>query len=122
MSDINEKILKAMQEEQANDYVPEDQANIFSLIRQSFKGVFRFMAIAATLLMLLFAGLSVYCGYHMLDVADAGGKIEWATGALAAFMVFVALRLWFFMEINRLSVLREIKRVELQVALLADRS
>ena len=29
-------------------------------------------------------------------------------------------RLWFFMELNRLSVIREVKRVELQVSLLAE--
>ena len=37
---------------------------------------------------------------------------------LAFFLIVVVLRLWYFMELNRLSIRREIKRVELQVSLI----
>lgn len=121
MSDINAKILKAMQENLENEQVPEDQGNMFKLVKASFKGTFRYTVIVVIVFQTLFAGLSAYCGYQMLNIEAISGKIEWATGAIAAFIVFALLRLWFFLELNRLSVLREIKRVELQVALLASR-
>ena len=51
---------------------------------------------------------------------DIGLKINWLAGTLSTVVAFAIARLWFFMELSRLSVIREIKRVELQVSLLAE--
>lgn len=117
MNDVNKKILDAMQQEQ--EEVSEEQANVLQLIGRSFRGTFKFTAIAIITLQLIFAGLTIYCGYQMFAEPIAGNKLHWQLGALISFIIFVAMRLWMFMELNRLSVLREIKRVELQLALLA---
>jgi hypothetical protein len=39
---------------------------------------------------------------------------------LSTVVAFAIARIWFFMELNRLSVIREVKRVELQISLLAE--
>jgi Na+-driven multidrug efflux pump len=69
---------------------------------------------------LIFAGLAIYCAYHLVNEMDIGLKINWLAGTLSTVVAFAIARIWFFMELNRLSVIREIKRVELQVSLLAE--
>ena len=109
-----------MKEHPDDNYIPEDEADVLRLIGRSFKGMFRITLAVVVLLQVVFAGLAIYCAYQMLNIDDIGTKIHWASGAIATFIVFGLLRIWLFMELNRLSVLREMKRVELQIALLAN--
>lgn len=121
MNDINEKILRTLQEEVRVDQPSEDQLTIFGMLWRSFRGPFRWMAAVVVLLVIIFSGLALYCGYMMLNAPSVDLRINWLAGLIIAFVVVVVLRLWFFMEMNRLSVLREIKRLELQVSLLSNR-
>jgi hypothetical protein len=120
MKNINQKILEALKDDKAAHEFSEEQANALQLIGQSFKGTFRLTFIVIVTLQLIFAGLAIYCAYYLVNEVDIGLKINWLAGMLSAVVVFAVARLWFFMELNRLSVIREIKRVELQVSLLAE--
>ncbi|GAB2677806.1 DUF6768 family protein [Aliiglaciecola aliphaticivorans] len=120
MSDINQKILAAMQQESAAEKVSEQQANTLQLIGRSFKGTFKFTAIAVITLQIVFIGLTVYFGINLFAEQRADIKLHWLLGSLISFIIFAAMRLWLFMELNRLSVLREVKRVELQLSLIAN--
>ncbi|MBZ0171437.1 MAG: hypothetical protein K8E66_03575 [Phycisphaerales bacterium] len=47
--------------------------------------------------------------------------IGWGLGFLMAMIAVSMMKTWYFMEMNRNCVLREVKRVELQIARLAER-
>jgi len=119
MSDLDEKILKAMKENASNLPDSPEETYVPGLIKQSFKGAFRITFIFIVIFMLIIAGVGAYCAWEMYSTQDIGSKINWLTGCIAAMVAFAIARLWFFMELNRLSVIREIKRVELQLAVLA---
>ena len=120
MKNINQKILEALKDDTAANEFSEEQANSLQLIGQSFKGTFRLTFVVIVTMQLIFAGLAIYCAYHLVNEMDIGLKINWLAGTLCTVVVFAIARIWFFMELNRLSVIREIKRVELQVSLLAE--
>jgi heme/copper-type cytochrome/quinol oxidase subunit 3 len=122
MKNINQKILEALNDDSAAHEFSEEQANALQLIGQSFKGNFRLTFVVIVTMQLIFAGMAIYCAYHLVNELDIGLKINWLAGTLSAVIVFAIARLWFFMELNRLSVIREIKRVELQVSLLAEQT
>ena len=119
MNELDQRILNEVKAE--IDQKSEDEINIFSQLRRSFRGPFRITALFVILFQLVFAGLSIYCAYQMLQISEVGSKVEWATGTIAAVIIFGLLRLWLFMELNRLSVIREIKRSELRIALLEEK-
>lgn len=120
MKNINQKILEALKDDKAAHEFSEEQANALQLIGQSFKGTFRLTFAVVVTLQLIFAGLAIYCAYNLVNEMDIGLKINWLAGTLSTVVAFAIARLWFFMELSRLSVIREIKRVELQVSLLAE--
>ena len=117
---INQKILEALKDDTTAHEFSEEQANALQLIGQSFKGTFRLTFVVIVTIQLIFAGLAIYCAYHLVNELDIGLKINWLAGTLSTVVAFAIARIWFFMELNRLSVIREIKRVELQVSLLAE--
>ena len=121
MNDINKRILKALEDDMPDNPLPEADATAIGLIRSSFKGTFRYTMIFIVILQLCFAGLGIYCAYHMFGTDNLGLKIEWFSGLVAAVIAFAIARVVFFMELNRLSLLREMKRMELQIAFLSKK-
>ncbi|MDP1932115.1 MAG: hypothetical protein Q8L60_11715 [Gammaproteobacteria bacterium] len=121
MSDLNKKILDAMRNSKDDLAATDDDGGIFKLIALSFRGQFRYTVMFVMLLVVVFLSLAAYCAWQMLATPDVGAKVEWLAGLLVSFIIVGLLRLWYFLELNRLSIVREVKRVELQVALLAER-
>ena len=121
MKNINEKILDAIKEDQSGSKLPESEATAIGLIRQSFTGTFRITFVFIVILQLVFGGLAIYCAYQMFSVDVTNLKIEWLSGAIAGLLAFAIARLFFFMELNRLSLLREMKRLEMQIAFLSEK-
>jgi uncharacterized membrane protein (DUF106 family) len=120
MKNLNQKILEALKDDPAAHEFSEEEANGLQLIGQSFKGTFRLTFVVIVTMQMVFAGLAIYCAYHLVNEMDLGLKLNWLAGTLSTVVAFAIARIWFFMELNRLSVIREIKRVELQVSLLAE--
>ncbi|MEM7279115.1 MAG: DUF6768 family protein [Pseudomonadota bacterium] len=122
MNDIDAKILAAMQsetEESLSQY--EEELGLFGLVGESFKGALRWVVFVAFALILIFIGLGVYCAFNFVHATDLAVKLNWFGASALAFLIVIVLRLWYFIELNRLSLRREIKRVELQVALIGNK-
>ena len=120
MDQINQKLLDAIKEN--NEEIPEsseENANALQLIKHSFKGTFRLTFMAVLTIQLVCVGFGFYFGYHMLYEPELSMQINYLAGAILSAMAFAIARLFFFMELNRLSVIREVKRVELQLAVIA---
>ncbi len=69
----------------------------------------------------LFAA-ACYCGWRMTHSDEVGQAIGWATGTVASLIGLALVKIWFWMELQKNTIVREIKRVELQVASLASRT
>jgi len=121
MNDLNKKIHNAIEEDMSDAPLPEADATAIGLIRSSFKGTFRYTMVFVVILQMCFFALGVYCAYQMFGTDNISLKIEWLTGVLAAIVAFAVARLWFFMELNRLWLLREMKRMEVQIAYLSKK-
>lgn len=122
MGNIDEKILEALNSEDKevmDNYGQE--LGFFGLIAESFRGKLKAIVIVVFICILIFAVMLFYCAINFFSVDDIGMKLNWLAGGLTALIVIGLLRLWYFMELNRLSVIREVKRLELQISLLAKK-
>lgn len=97
------------------------EPGLFGLIAESFRGKLKAMVFTVFALVLIFAVILVYSAIQFFSVEDISMKLNWLAVGLTALIVIGLLRLWYFMELNRLSVIREVKRLELHIALLVKR-
>ena len=122
MNNIDDKILEALsaedQEVMAN-YGKE--LGLFGLMAESFKGKLGFMRIAVIIMILALAVLLFHSAFKFFSVEEIVSKLEWLAIGLSALIVVAYLRLWYWLELNHLSTIREVKRLELQVSLLAKK-
>ena len=122
MSKIDELIGRALTEEDrallASHAEPGYFKQAFGLFRGPMGGIMWLVYFAAGLAFL--GGL--YAVWHMFGASDALAAVKWGVGSLFLFQVTTMCKTFMgsHMEANRL--LRELKRLELQISLLRDRS
>ena len=122
MNKIDDMIGKALTEEDrallANHSEPGYLAQAFGIFRGPMAGIMWMVNVASGVA----AIAALYAIWRMVGSPEVLMAVKWGVGALALFQVtslcktFMANR----MEANRL--LRELKRVELQVAMLRDKA
>lgn len=65
--------------------------------------------------------LLFYCAWQFFNAVTFEREILWAGAGLVCVLIILAMKLWYFMELNRRAFIHEIKRLELQVSLLAEK-
>ena len=121
MNSIDQRIQAALSDEDKIliDQYREDQ-NIFSDIAISFRGVRGFIVSILWIMVLVLTVLFGFCAIKFFNADLIESKITWLGCGLVAAISIIACKLFYFMDMNRTALMRELKRLELQVSLLSD--
>jgi hypothetical protein len=119
---IDERIRNELHDQgSAVDDLKLDEKGLFAMLFRVFTGgLARWAAFAMALTLVLF-GLTLWCGYQFFTAAGVDDRVFWGVLAVAAFHGLSMFKMWFFMEMNRHSLTREVKRVEIALARLSER-
>ena len=90
------------------------------MIRDTFKGKNRWLSVLVFIYIFLFFGLSIYCAVEFFSATEVKHWIAWAIGFLFCQLTVCMLKIWYWMEMQKNSLTREIKRLELQIVHLVD--
>jgi len=116
MPDLDREIEEALD---AEDRALFSELGEQGLIAQGFsvyKGKQGWIAVVSTIVIFLLAAGAIYSGWKYFQIGDGVEAMKWGVACLylALMVAFMKMWLWLRMESNR--VIREIKRVELQIA------
>jgi hypothetical protein len=81
-----------------------------------FRGRRAAIHIAAAVVTFALFAVCVYAAVRFFGVSSLDGKVLWSTLFLASLIWVLALKVYFWIQMMRNAVLREVKRVELRVA------
>ncbi|MTI20675.1 hypothetical protein E1176_06550 [Fulvivirga sp. RKSG066] len=119
--EIDKVIHDALNREEAEFY---DQLGEQSLLEMSLgvfqgknKGIYILTIIVSVL---LFAGF-VYCAIQFFQTENTREMIIYGAIAFYCILSVTAVKLWHWMQMNTNQVLREMKRLELQISALASK-
>ena len=111
--------LDAEADEALNDL--RQHESLFSLIRDVMHATSMRLTVFAYFIMLFCTAWSVFFAVRFFQAESTQSMIAWAIGFHIAFFSIGMIKLWFYAMANRNTILREIKRVELQIAHLSER-
>jgi len=119
---IDEKI-KAELENEANelDKILVDDQGVFDMLKGSFQGGMARWMIMINIVILLVTGAMLWTGYQFFTSTAVDGYAFWGVCFLLSAIAQIAMKQWVWMEMNRSSLMREIKRIELSVEKLSVR-
>lgn len=94
----------------------ESDMNIQEMAVTAFQGRNRGIKVFAFILSFVFFGLAVFCVWNFSQTQDVRLALNWLMGFGFCALSVAMFKMYFWMEMHKSSVLREVKRVELQLS------
>lgn len=119
MNELDDEIRKALANGEAS-YDLDREEGVFRQMAGIFRGKMRWMAVVATIYSVALPVLIVLAVIEFFQTDDTKWQIFYATGFLLLNMLLLLVKLWGWMQMNRNSIQREIKRLELRILELGE--
>jgi len=117
MESIDERIQKALSsEDQAFLARMDSDGSLYRDIAATFRGHTRWLNALAILFAFALLAVGVVCGWQFATQTDMRSMQLWGAGTTLSFLALGLIKLWFWMELQKVAIVRELKRVELQLA------
>jgi len=94
----------------------ESDMNIPELMLTSIQGRNRGIKVFAIIMSFLFTILAGYCVWRFVHTEDVRSAMNWMMAFSAAFLSIAMFKMYFWMEMNKVALMREMKRLELQLS------
>lgn len=122
MTNLDQAIRQALSAEDAEFLARfEKEAPIHEQVLGTFSGPMGVLNVFAAIITFAMFGLTLYCTWNMFAAADLHATLMWSVGVVVTMLAVAMLKIYFWMELNKNAVLREVKRLELQIARVAAR-
>ncbi|WP_109097128.1 DUF6768 family protein [Aquimarina sp. AU58] len=121
MKDIDQLIKETLSQEEAKFYDDLDEQNLLEMLGGLFDTKHRWIIILMNIATVVAFGFLVYCIIQFLNTNNTNELIKWFAGGAICFMVIGMTKLFAWMQMDKNALLREIKRLELQVSSIAGK-
>jgi heme/copper-type cytochrome/quinol oxidase subunit 4 len=121
MNEQDKAIRDALALDEAELLRQFDEPSISDQVLATFRGRKRWLIVFSFVIGLVVVALAVVCAWQFFHADSTRDMIAWACGVGLAVSSTGLLKLWYFMEMNKYVMIREIKRLELQIARISDR-
>jgi len=115
---IDELIKETLNQEEAKFYDELEEQNLIGKLGEVFKGKMGWLAIIMNIVHLVIFGLLIYCVVLFFGTNETNELIKWASAGFLCMIAMGMLKLYIWMQMDKNDILREMKRLELQVATL----
>jgi len=116
MSNIDKAIRDALSAEDAAFLAKFEDQSPFNEAMGTFSGKWGAMNVFAAIITFAMFGGFVYCAWQALSTTDLREIVLWSAGGVITMLAVAMLKMYFWMEMNKNVTLREVKRLELQIA------
>ncbi len=117
--EIDALIRDALSEEEAAHFDQLGEPSLTEMVTDLYRGRNRWLVVITSVVIVVFFGLALYTGWRFYHAPEVREMLLWGGACFFCFMAVMGNKLWHWMEMERNAIVREIKRLELQVAHLA---
>lgn len=116
MSDIDREIERALSEEDITLAKQFEELGLIEQFKSVFQGKTAWVSMASLIFGTILNILFLYAAWKFFVITEINDKILWGGAAWFFATVVAFMKVWFWMRMESNRVVREIKRVELQIA------
>jgi hypothetical protein len=120
MNDLDRAIRQSLSSEDAAlfDRLGADQA-LHRQVLATFQGRLRWFNVAGWIAGFVLFGVACLFAWRFAQAEDVGTMLRWGAASALAFAGLALVKVWFWLELQKNDIVREVKRLEVQVASLA---
>jgi len=121
MKDIDKLIKETLNEEERKFYNELDEQNVIGMLTGLFKGKNAWLLVVMNIMTLVFFALAIYCAIQFFQTDLTNDLIKWGSGAMLSIFAMSMLKVFAWMQMDKNALLREMKRLELQISSLSGK-
>lgn len=121
IEEVDQLIRETLNEEEAKFYDALEEQNIFEMLFGLFKGKNAWINILLNVMILVFFVALIYSAIQFFNAETTETLIKWGLGCVAFLLGVSMLKLYAWMQMDKYAILREMKRLELQVMSLSGK-
>lgn len=118
---IDEIIKEALTQEEAKFYDELEEQNLLQMLGGVFKGKLGWLVVVMNITIVVVFGLFIYCVIQFFNTEDTNELIRWSVAGTFCMIAVSMLKLFVWMQMDKNSLLRELKRLEFQVSILSTK-
>lgn len=119
---IDDLIKEALTDEEAAFYDELEEQNLIGKLGGVFKGKLGWLVGLMNVVNVIFFVLMIYCIVQFFDVSETNELIKWASGGFVCALAISMIKLFVWLQMDKNDILRELKRLELQLASFSAKS
>mgnify|MGYP000244660364 CR=1 FL=1 len=119
--DIDKLIKETLTQEEAKFYDELEEQNVFEMVGGLFQGKNKWIMILMNFMTLVFFGLFVYSVVQFFNATETKELLKWGIGGLVFLFGVSMLKVFAWMQMDKNAIIREVKRLELQVSSLSSK-
>ena len=120
MTDLDQAIRESLSSEDTElfDRLGADQA-LHRQVLATFEGQLRWFNIAGWIAGFVLFGVASLSAWRFVQAQEVDDMLRWGAASALAFAGLALIKVWFWLELQKNAIVREVKRLEVQVASLA---
>ncbi|MBC8754803.1 hypothetical protein H2O64_08985 [Kordia sp. YSTF-M3] len=122
IEDIDALIKETLTEEEAKFYDELEEQGLWGTVGSIFQGKLGWLAVVMNIVNLIGFGVLIYCLIQFFNVTETNELIKWGFGAFICLLFNTMIKMYAWMQMDKRAILREMKRLELQVSSLAAKT
>jgi len=119
--EIDQIIKDTLTQEEAKFYDDLEEQNLLTQIGDLFKTKMSWIIVMMNIVNIIMFGLSIYCIVQFLNTDVTNELIKWVGAFFICWSFMAMIKLFVWMQLDKNALLRELKRLELQIAALAGK-
>ncbi len=108
MTEFDDRIRQALRAESDNVWKDVEEQGLFEQALGVMRGKHKFLTVVANAVMVLFFAMTVYSVVRFFGAETTRMQIVWSVGFLTSNMVVAMMKLWFWMQMDKNTVIREV--------------
>jgi predicted small integral membrane protein len=120
--DIDKLITESLSKDEAEFYKTLEEENVFKMWSGIYSGKNSWIAIILSILIIVFVFSAFYSGYRFFTEETVVGMLRYGAGMFIGLILTAFLKLWLWNQMDKNAIIRELKRIEFQVALLMEKN
>jgi len=121
MEDIDKLIKDTLTQEEAKFYEELEEQNVFQMLGGLFQGKNKWIMYVMNFMTLVFFAVFIFCVVQFFDTESTNELIKWSVGGVICLLAVSMLKMFAWMQMDKNALLRELKRLELQVSSLSGK-
>ena len=118
---IDELIKEALTEEESKFYDNLEEQNVFQMLGGLFQGKNKWIILLMNIVMLIVFGFLIYSIVQFFNTEQTNEIIRWSLSVITCLLMISMLKMFLWMQMDKNSIKREIKRIELQISTLSSK-